>query len=169
MKNETPDSYPEGATLSKFINEGRPTTTKPTFVALPNLTSHSTLHECSRGIFYQPQYSLHGPLTKLGVTIPYFLRLERLEHHNGIHTNEVDLLDFKEDNDLPSWYPIFQLPYELDVKVTCTGVHVYVEIIYIDSSPDPDIFAPYVYRDPSDDFIRHLYSISSKENYISDH
>ena len=45
VKNETPDLYPEGATLSKFIYEGRPTTTKPTFVALPNLTSHSTFHE----------------------------------------------------------------------------------------------------------------------------
>ena len=77
VKNETLDSYPEGATLSKFIHEGRSTTMKPTFVALPNLTSHSTLHECSRGIFYQPQYSLHGPLTKLGVIIPYFLCLER--------------------------------------------------------------------------------------------
>ena len=77
VKNETKDSYPEGATLSTFIHEGRPTTTKPTFVALPNLTSHSTFHECSRGIFYQPQYSLHGPLTKLAVIIPYFLHLER--------------------------------------------------------------------------------------------
>ena len=153
---------------------------KLTFVALPNLTSHSTFHECSRGIFYQPQYSPHGNLTKLGVITLYFLRLERkiispstsiisLEHHNGIHTDEVDLLDFKEDNDLPSWYPIFQLPYQIDVKVTCTGVHVYVEIIYIDLSPDPDIFAPFVYRDPSDEFIRHLYGIPSKENYISDH
>ena len=42
--------YSEGATLSNFIDEGRPTTTKPTFVALPSSTSHSTLHECSRGI-----------------------------------------------------------------------------------------------------------------------
>ena len=77
VKNKTPDSYPEGATLSKFIHEGRPTTTKPTFVALPNLTSHSTFHECSRGIFYQPQYSPHGHLTKLGVITLYFLCLER--------------------------------------------------------------------------------------------
>ena len=92
-----------------------------------------------------------------------------LEHRNGIHTHEVDLLNFKEDKDLPSWYPICQLPHQIDVKVTCTGVHVYVEIIYIDSSPDPDIFAPYIYRDPSDDFIRRLYGISSKENYTSDH
>ena len=60
-----------------------------------------------------------------------------LQHHNGIHTDEVDLLDFKEDNDLPSWYPIFQLPYQNDIKVTCTGVHVYVEIIYIICHPIP--------------------------------
>ena len=77
VKNKTPDSYPEGATRSKFIHEGRPTTMKPTFVALPNLTSHSTFHECSRGIFYQPQYSPHGNLTKLGVITLYFLHLER--------------------------------------------------------------------------------------------
>ena len=77
VKNKTPDSYPKGATLSKFIHEGRPTTTKSTFVALPNLTSHSTFHECSRGIFYQPQYSPHGHLTKLGVITLYFLCLER--------------------------------------------------------------------------------------------
>ena len=86
-----------------------------------------------------------------------------LEHHNRIHTEEVDLLDFKEDNDLPSWFPIFQLPYKIDVKVTCTGVHVYVEIIYIDSSPDPDFFAPYIYRDQSDEFIWHLYVSPAKK------
>ena len=82
VRNETQDSYPEGATLSKFIHEGRPTTTKPTFVALPNLTSHSTFHECSRGIFYQPQYSPHDHLTKLGVItlFPYAWK-ERSYHH----------------------------------------------------------------------------------------
>ena len=83
-----------------------------------------------------------------------------LEHHNRIHTEEVDLLKLKAANDLPS---------STDVKVTCTGFHVYVDIIHIDSSPDPDIFAPYVYRDPSDEFIRRLYGIPSEENYISDH
>ena len=55
------------------------------------------------------------------------------------------------------------------MKVTCTGVHVYVEIIYIDSSPDPDIFAPYVYSDPSDETVRRLYGIPGEENYIKDH
>ena len=50
VHNETLDLYFEGATLYKFIHEGRPTTTKPTFVALPSLTSHSTFYKCSRSI-----------------------------------------------------------------------------------------------------------------------
>ena len=81
-----------------------------------------------------------------------------LEHHN-----------LKEFNDLPSWYPFFHLPYQIDIKVTCTGFNIYMEIIYIDSSPDPEILSPYVYSKPSDETIRHLYGIPSTENYISDH
>ena len=77
VTNETPDLYPEGATLSKFIYEGRPTTTRPTFVALPYLTSHSTFYECSRGTPCHPQASLHRHLTKLVVIISYSIRLER--------------------------------------------------------------------------------------------
>ena len=77
VNNETLDLYPEGATLAKFIHEGRPTTTKPTFVALPSLTSHSTFYECSRGILCRPQDSPHSPLTRLGVIISYSLHLER--------------------------------------------------------------------------------------------
>ena len=77
MNNETPDLYPLGATLSKFIYEGRPTTTKPTFVALPYLTSYSTFHECSRGTPCQPQASLHRHLTKPVVIISYSICLER--------------------------------------------------------------------------------------------
>ena len=74
---ETLDCLSEEATLYKFIHEGRPTTTKPTFVALPSLTSHSTFYECSRGILCQPQYSPHSTLMKLGVIIPYSICLER--------------------------------------------------------------------------------------------
>ena len=77
VTNKTPDLYPEGATLSKFIYEGRPTTTKPTFVALSYLTSHSTFHECSRGTPCQPQASLHKHLTRLVVIISYSIHLER--------------------------------------------------------------------------------------------
>ena len=65
-----------------------------------------------------------------------------LEDRKGIHTKEINLLNFKEWHNLPSWSPIFQLPYQIDAKVTCTGFYVYIEIIYINSSPDPDIFAP---------------------------
>ena len=77
VNNETPDLYLEGATLSKFIYEGRPTTTKPTFVALPYLTSYSTFHKCSRGTPCQPQAFLHKHLTNPVVIISYSKRLER--------------------------------------------------------------------------------------------
>ena len=77
VNNETLDFYSDGATLSKFIHEGRLTTTKPTFVALPSLTRHSTFYECSRGILCKPQDSPHSPLTRLGVIISYSLCLER--------------------------------------------------------------------------------------------
>ena len=77
MKKETLDLYFEGATLSKFMHEGRPTTTKPTFVALPSLTSHSTFYECSRGIPCQPQDSSHRHLTRLVVIISYSICLVR--------------------------------------------------------------------------------------------
>ena len=75
--NETPDLYSEGAMLSKFIHEGRPTNTKQTFVARPSLTSHSTFCECSRGIHCQARDSLHSPLMRLVVIISYSPRLER--------------------------------------------------------------------------------------------
>ena len=39
-----------------------------------------------------------------------------LEDRKGINTEEINLLDFKEWHDLPSWYPIFQLPYQIDEK-----------------------------------------------------
>ena len=74
---KTLDVYSEGATISNFIHKGRPTTTKPTFVALPSLTSHSTFYKCSRGILCKPQDSPHSPSTRLGVIISYSLHLER--------------------------------------------------------------------------------------------
>ena len=73
---EMPDLHSEGVTLSKFIQEGRPTTTKQTFIALPSLTSHSTFYECLRRILCKPQESPHSPLTRLGVIISYSLHLE---------------------------------------------------------------------------------------------
>ena len=77
VNNETLDLYFEGATLSKFIYEEILITTKPTFVALPSLTSHSTFYECSRGTPCQPQASPHRHLTKPAVITSYSIRLER--------------------------------------------------------------------------------------------
>ena len=111
VNTDTPDLYPEGSTLSRIIYEGRPTTTKPTFVALPSLTSHSTFYECSRSILCQPHHPPHSPLTRLGVIITYSLHLAR--------------------------------------KIT---------------SPLTSFISPYVYSDPSDETIRRLYGIPSKEN-----
>ena len=114
---------------------------------------------CDYFLFHMPEKKDH-----ITVNIHY-----SLEHHNGIHTEEVDLLELKEANNLPSWYPLFSLPYQIDVKVSCAGFHVYVDIIYIDLSPDPDIFVPYIYSNRSDETIRRLYGIPSTKNYISDH
>ena len=113
--NETLDCYAGGATLTKFSYERRLTTTKPTFIALPSLTSHFTFYECSRGRFCQPQDSPHSPLTRLGVIISYSQHLERMIT-------------------LPSTF----------------------------------IISPYVYSKPSDETIRHLYGVPSRENYHSD-
>ena len=77
MSNETLDLYTEGAMLSNCIDEERPTITKPTFIALPSSTSHSTFYKCSRGVPCQPQDSPHSPLMRLGVIFSYLLRLER--------------------------------------------------------------------------------------------
>ena len=77
VNNETLDLYSEGVTVSNRIYEGRPTITKPTFVALPSLTSQFTFYECLRSILCIPQDSPNSPLTRLGVIISYSLHLER--------------------------------------------------------------------------------------------
>ena len=76
-KNETPNLYSEGATLSNFIQEGIPTTTKLTLVDLPSSIDHSTFHECSKGIFCLAPICPHSRLTRPVVIISYSLRLGR--------------------------------------------------------------------------------------------
>ena len=75
--NETPNLYSKGATLSNFIHEGRPTTTKLTLVDLPSSIDHSTFRECSKGILCLPPTFHHSPLTRPVVIISYSLRLGR--------------------------------------------------------------------------------------------
>ena len=77
VNNETPNLYSEGAMLSNFIHEGRPTTTKLTLVDLPSSTNHSTFHECSKGILCLAPTVHLSPLTRPVVIISYSLRLGR--------------------------------------------------------------------------------------------
>ena len=77
MNNENPNLYSEGATLSNFIHEGKPTTTKLTLVDLPSSIDHSTFRKCSKGILCLPPTSHHSPLTRPVVIISYSLRLGR--------------------------------------------------------------------------------------------
>ena len=77
VNNETPNLYSKGATLSIFIHEGRPTTTKLTLVDLPSSIDHSTFHECSKGILCLAPTFHQSPLTRPVVIISYSLHLGR--------------------------------------------------------------------------------------------
>ena len=77
VNNETPNLYSEGATLSIFIHEGRPTTTKLTLVDLPSSIDHSTFHECTKGILCLAPTPHQSPLTRQVVIISYSLHLGR--------------------------------------------------------------------------------------------
>ena len=76
-EQRNPNLYSEGATLSIFIHEGRPTTTKLTLVDLPSSIDHSTFRGCSKGILCLAPTSHHSPLTRPVVIISYSLRLGR--------------------------------------------------------------------------------------------
>ena len=179
VNNETPNLYSEGATLSIFIHEGRPTTTKLTLVDLPSSIDHSTFHECSKGILCLAPTFHQSPLTRPVVIISYYLRLGRKSTLPS--TSTIRWKTERESTPKRLIYSTSRSGTTFQVgiqssnslikstqKVTCTGFYIYIEIIYIDSSPDPDIFAPYVYNDPSDEFIRHLYDGIGNTNYISD-
>ena len=77
VNNKTPNLYSEGATLSIFIHEGRPTTTKLTLVDLPSSIDHSTFHECTKGILCLGSTSHQSPLTRPVVIISCSLHLGR--------------------------------------------------------------------------------------------
>ena len=63
---------------------------------------------------------------------------------NRIHTKEVDLLQFKWLNNLPSWYPIFGIPYIIQANIDYIPHTAVIKFVYIDKSKDPSIFSPYV-------------------------
>ena len=77
VNNETANLYSEGATMSIFIHEGRPTTTKQTLIDLPSSIDHSTFHECTKGILCLAPTSHQSSLTRQVVIISYSLHLGR--------------------------------------------------------------------------------------------
>ena len=68
----------------------------------------------------------------------------QLSNLNRICTEEVDLLELKRTNDLPSWYPGVQIPYLVKVNVLCSTHIASIKLIYVNQSHNPDIFPPYV-------------------------
>ena len=62
----------------------------------------------------------------------------QLSHINGICSAEVDLLEFKRTNDLPSWCPVFQIQYLVTAKAHCSADIASIKSIYVDKSQDPD-------------------------------
>ena len=62
---------------------------------------------------------------------------------NRIHTEEIDLLDSKQLNDLPTWYPVFETPYTIQDRVSLTPDTVTLQLTYIDKSKDLDILSCY--------------------------
>ena len=53
---------------------------------------------------------------------------------NGIHSKEVDLLEFSQLNYHPSWYPIFGIPYTIQANIDYTPHTAVIKLVYIRSS-----------------------------------
>ena len=79
-------------------------------------------------------FLFHTPGKQDDLTVNVHFQLNFL---NGIHTKEVDLLEFKRNNDLPPWYTVFQIPYQIKLMVSYSAHTALVQLIYIDTSPDP--------------------------------
>ena len=106
-------------------------------------------------------FILHPPGKQDHLTVDIHFQLG---HLNGIHTKEVDLLEFKSTNDLPSWYPVFQIPYLVTAKVHCSAHIASIKLIYIDKSQDPDIFHPTYNHVPHDYLSTYLHSGHNNRN-----
>ena len=52
---------------------------------------------------------------------------------NGIHTEEVDLLEFEKLNILPSWYPIFGIPYTIQANIDYTPHTAVINLLSLTS------------------------------------
>ena len=68
--------------------------------------------------------------------------LFQLDYLNLIHTEEMDLLEFKQNNNIPAWYPIFKIPYNIQITVSYTEFYTFVQLLYVDTSIDSDNYPP---------------------------
>ena len=107
----------------------------PTGITYVEMTPTTEYDQFYSNVFHQPFYNLQMYkeyiFTTIGFPLVYDNDLKynffifhppgkqdhltvdihfQLSHLNGIHTEEVDLLEFKRTNNLPSWYPAFQIP-----------------------------------------------------------
>ena len=81
----------------------------------------------------------HTPGKQVRITINILFQLNYL---NLICTEEIDLLEFKENNNLPPWYPIFRMQYTIEIEVSYTEFHTFVQLLYIDMSTDSGNYPP---------------------------
>ena len=68
--------------------------------------------------------------------------LFQLNYLNLIHTKEIDLLEFIQNNDLPPWYPVFRMPYSIELTVSYTVFYAFVQLLYVDMSTDSEKYPP---------------------------
>ena len=113
--------YCQGSTLPGIIYVGMIQTTEHKPVVYQCLPPTFLSYECTRNILTATRFSLVNsnnpycdfflfctPGKKDHLTIDVHFQLDYL---NGVHTEEVDLLEFKQNNDLPPWYPVLQIAY----------------------------------------------------------
>ena len=86
---------------------------------------------------------------------------------NGIHTEEVDLLEFKQLNDLHSWYPIFGIPYTIPTNIDYTPHTAVIKIVHIDKPEDLNIFSPMFEFTQQEQLFTNSYYNYNKDNINS--
>ena len=68
--------------------------------------------------------------------------LYQLNYLDLLHTEEGDLLKFKQINDRPPWYPVYRIPYSIEIKVSYTEFYSFVQLLYVDTSTDSENYPP---------------------------
>ena len=175
LNNETSNLYSEGATLSIFIHEGRPTTTKLTLVDLSSSIDHSTFREFSKGILCLPPTSHRSPLTRPVVIILYSLCLGR-----KITSPLTSTIRWKNERESTPKRLIYSTSksgttFQVGIQLSNSLIKSTQKLLVpaststLKSSTLIRRQIPTFYYKPSDEFIRHLYDGINNTNSISDH